>query len=95
MAAAGYAPALLGFEQLVLGWLLIVQEYVDALPVLPGFFTLLLLLLDQSCWLPAVAADVDRLLRLMSRRPASFQTEGFSAVLVTLKPAAAYLCSSC
>ena len=32
MAAAGYAPALLGFEQLVLGWLLIVQEYVDAVP---------------------------------------------------------------
>ena len=30
MAAAGYAPALLGFEQLVHGWLLIVQEFVDA-----------------------------------------------------------------
>jgi len=30
MAAAGYAPALLGFEQLVQGWLLIVQEFVDA-----------------------------------------------------------------
>ena len=43
------------------------------LPVLLRFFTLLLLLLDQSCWLPAVAADVDRLLRLMSRRPASLQ----------------------
>ena len=32
MAAAGYAPALLGFEQLVQGWLLIVQESVDAVP---------------------------------------------------------------
>ena len=42
-------------------------------PGLPRFFTLLLLLRDQSCWLPAVAAEVDRLLRLMSRRPASLQ----------------------
>lgn len=32
MAAAGYAPALLGFEQLVQGWWLIVQEFVDAVP---------------------------------------------------------------
>ncbi|KAL3157238.1 hypothetical protein ABBQ38_001475 [Trebouxia sp. C0009 RCD-2024] len=30
MAAAGYAPALLGFEQLAQGWLLIVQQFVDA-----------------------------------------------------------------
>ena len=30
MAAAGYAPALLGCEQLVHGWLLIVSEFVDA-----------------------------------------------------------------
>ena len=30
MATAGYAPALLGSEQLVQGWLLIVQEFVDA-----------------------------------------------------------------
>ena len=42
--------------------------------VLHCFFTLLLLLLDKPCRLPAVAADVDRLLRLMSRRPASLQT---------------------
>ncbi len=32
MATAGYAPALLGFEQLVQGWWLIVQEFVDAVP---------------------------------------------------------------
>ena len=32
MAAAGCAPALLGFEQLVQGWWLIVQEFVDAVP---------------------------------------------------------------
>lgn len=32
MAAAGYAPALLGSEQLVQGWLVIVQESVDAVP---------------------------------------------------------------
>ena len=32
MAAAGYAPALQGFEQLLQGWLLIVQESVDAVP---------------------------------------------------------------
>ena len=32
MAAAGYAPALLGSEQLVQGWFLIVQEFVDAVP---------------------------------------------------------------
>ena len=32
MAAVGYAPALLGFEQLVQGWWLIVQEFVDAVP---------------------------------------------------------------
>lgn len=32
MAAAGSAPALLGFEQLVQGWWLIVQEFVDAVP---------------------------------------------------------------
>ena len=32
MAAAGYAPALLGFEQVVQGWWLIVQEFVDAAP---------------------------------------------------------------
>ena len=32
MAAAGYAPALLGFEQLVQGWWLLVQEFVDAVP---------------------------------------------------------------
>ena len=55
------------------------------LPVLPRFFTLLLLLLDKPCKLPAVVADVDRLLRPMSRRPASLQA--LSAVLVTLKPA--------
>ena len=30
MAAAGYAPALLGFEQLLQGWLLVVQQFVDA-----------------------------------------------------------------
>ena len=30
MAAAGHAPALLGFEQLVHAWLLIVQNFVDA-----------------------------------------------------------------
>ena len=41
--------------------------------MLPRFFTLLLLLLDKPCRLPAVAADVDRLLRLMSGRPASLQ----------------------
>ena len=32
MAAAGHAPALLGFEQLVQGWWLIAQEFVDAIP---------------------------------------------------------------
>ena len=32
MEAAGYAPALLRFEQLVQGWLLIAQESVDAVP---------------------------------------------------------------
>ena len=32
MAAAGCAPALLGSEQLVQGWWLIVQEFVDAVP---------------------------------------------------------------
>ena len=30
MAAAGYAPALLGFAKLVQGWWLIVQELIDA-----------------------------------------------------------------
>ena len=30
MAAVGYAPALLGLEQLVQGWWLIVQEFLDA-----------------------------------------------------------------
>jgi len=32
VAAAGYAPALLGYEQLVQGWWLIGQEFVDAVP---------------------------------------------------------------
>ena len=32
MAAAGYAPSLLGFEHLVQGCLLIVQKFVDAVP---------------------------------------------------------------
>lgn len=32
MALAGHAPALLGFEQLVQGWWLIAQEFVDAIP---------------------------------------------------------------
>ena len=32
MEAAGYAPALLRFAQLVQGWLLIAQESVDAVP---------------------------------------------------------------
>ena len=59
------------------------------LPVLPRFFTLLLLVLDKPCRLHAVAADVDRLLRLMGRRPASPQCSA-----CYLKHAAAYLCSS-
>ena len=43
------------------------------LPVLPRFFMLLLLLFDKPCRLPAVAADVHRLLRIMNMRPASLQ----------------------
>ena len=32
MAAAGHAPALLGYEQLAQGWWLIAQQFVDAIP---------------------------------------------------------------